>query len=284
MTTPINLDSDDPIAVSFGGGLNSSALLWLMHERGIRPDVVMFADTGAEKPSTYDHVRRVSDWAAGLGWDFVVVSRTAYPPKGANPADQPTSLEDECIRDGRMPSMAYGSARCSTEWKRRPMHRFLKQLPLAKKAWAEGRRVQQWLGIDADEAHRSANLQDTKQFTFHRPLVDWDVGRDECREALARSPFGSVGKSACFFCPSSRRSEILALRAESPSLLERALAIEDLSQGYNKSVRGLGRTWSWRSYLEAEDRQGKFDFGAFPEPPPMPCGCADDSGDDIEAT
>jgi len=35
------------IMVSFGGGVNSAALLVGMHERDERPDAILFADTGA---------------------------------------------------------------------------------------------------------------------------------------------------------------------------------------------------------------------------------------------
>ena len=42
--------------VSFGGGVNSSAMLIGMHERGITPDAILFSDTGGEKPETYQHI------------------------------------------------------------------------------------------------------------------------------------------------------------------------------------------------------------------------------------
>lgn len=44
------------IVVNFGGGTNSTALLVGMHERGIRPDVIVFSDTGSEVPHTYAHL------------------------------------------------------------------------------------------------------------------------------------------------------------------------------------------------------------------------------------
>jgi len=44
--------------VSFGGGTNSTAMLVGMWERGERPDAILFADTGGEKPHTYQHARR----------------------------------------------------------------------------------------------------------------------------------------------------------------------------------------------------------------------------------
>jgi len=38
------------MVVSYGGGVNSTAVLVGMVERGIRPDAILFADTGGEHP------------------------------------------------------------------------------------------------------------------------------------------------------------------------------------------------------------------------------------------
>lgn len=44
------------IVVNFGGGTNSTGLLVGAVERGLRPDIVVFADTGSEMPHTYAHL------------------------------------------------------------------------------------------------------------------------------------------------------------------------------------------------------------------------------------
>ena len=50
--------SKDVLAVSFGGGTNSTAMLCGFRERGIKPDLIIFADTGAEMPHTYEQIGR----------------------------------------------------------------------------------------------------------------------------------------------------------------------------------------------------------------------------------
>jgi 3'-phosphoadenosine 5'-phosphosulfate sulfotransferase (PAPS reductase)/FAD synthetase len=42
-----------PLVVAYGLGVNSTAMLVEFAPRGIRPDPVLFADTGGEKPETY---------------------------------------------------------------------------------------------------------------------------------------------------------------------------------------------------------------------------------------
>ena len=42
-----------PLVIAFGGGTDSTAMLIEMERRGVRPDLIQFADTGnrdAEKP------------------------------------------------------------------------------------------------------------------------------------------------------------------------------------------------------------------------------------------
>ena len=46
--------------VSYGAGTNSTAMLIGLHERGERPDLILFADTGGERPETYRHRDAVS--------------------------------------------------------------------------------------------------------------------------------------------------------------------------------------------------------------------------------
>lgn len=43
---------DCPLVVAYGLGVNSTAMLVEFARRGIRPDLILFADTGGEKPET----------------------------------------------------------------------------------------------------------------------------------------------------------------------------------------------------------------------------------------
>ena len=59
------------------------------------------------------------------------------------------------------------------------------------------------------------------------------------------------GKSACFFCPASRVTEIKWLAAKHPDLMDRAIAMErdaDLT-----SAAGLGRSFRWEDVIATDD-------------------------------
>ena len=54
------------------------------------------------------------------------------------------------------------------------------------------------------------------------------------------------GKSSCFFCPSMRAEEIIDLREQHPDLFRRAIVLEDNARPNLKTVKGLGRNYSWK--------------------------------------
>ena len=56
-------------------------------------------------------------------------------------------------------------------------------------------------------------------------------------------------KSACYFCPASKKQEILWLQEHHPELLERALAIERNAEAKLTSIKGLGRSFAWKNFL-----------------------------------
>ena len=229
--------------VSYGAGTNSTAMLVGLCERGERPDLILFADTGGERPETYRHLDTVSGWCERVGFPMIVTVR------------EMETLEANCLRRKALPGIAYGIKSCSEHYKGRPQKRWLKEKGITD-PWF-------WIGIDAGEAYRA------KYTEIRYPLIEWDWGRDECVEAITRAGLPQPGKSACFFCPSSKAKEILQLKRQHPALLQRALDMEanaDLTM-----VRGLGRSFAWFDLVKYDDAQSDM-FGFSPE---IPCECFD---------
>jgi hypothetical protein len=75
-------------------------------------------------------------------------------------------------------------------------------------------------------------------------------------------------------CPSMKKHEILTLAREEPEEMAKALAIEDAARasGNLKTVKGLGRSFSWREFLE-----GQGEACAARETVEEDCGCFDGS-------
>ncbi|WP_062270205.1 hypothetical protein [Endozoicomonas arenosclerae] len=243
--------------VSYGGGTNSTAMLVGLHERGIRPDLVMFADTGAEKPHTYRHLMQVNQWLEQIGFPLVETVKSVV------------KLEKDCIDRKSLPSLAFGFKTCSQRFKVQPQEKFLNNHAGCLAVWAEGGQVEKLIGYDADEHHRIKDYTSEK-YQVSYPLVEWGWGREECIEAIARAGLPQPGKSACFFCPASKKSEIFQLQADYPELALRAVAMEQNAAENLQTVKGLGRRWAWADLLKQQDM---FDY---PESHlEQACGCYD---------
>jgi 3'-phosphoadenosine 5'-phosphosulfate sulfotransferase (PAPS reductase)/FAD synthetase len=91
-----------PLVVAYGLGVDSTAMLVEFAERGIRPDLILFADTGGEKPETYAYLKAIRPFLARVGFPDVTV--VCYRPKRAVYA----SLEEQCLHTRTLPSLAYG--------------------------------------------------------------------------------------------------------------------------------------------------------------------------------
>lgn len=255
-----HLGSSDCSVVSYGGGVNSTAMLIGMIARNERPNAILFADTGGEKPATYDFVAEFRDWLAKHDLKLTVIAYSAkmQSPLGVDFAcgSAHASLEDECHNNGTLPSKAFGFGGCSQKWKRYPMDKFVQQFQPAKDAWERGEKVQRCIGIHAGETKRG-KIPDDAKFTYRFPLKEWGWSQDHCESAIREAGLAVPPKSACFFCPSMRKVEVLALAKEHPELFNRAVAMEQNAKECDglDVVKGLGRHWSWESLAKADARQ-----------------------------
>lgn len=214
---------------SWGGGVNSTAMLVGCVEKGMKVDLILFADTGGEKPETYGFLDEFDLWLQAHG--MVGVTRVSNAERSIY-----ASLEQECLTRRTLPALAFGWRSCSDKWKKRPQDRYLHD---------HGIVVDEWLiGFDAGESRRVeravADLGRRKRF----PLVEWKWYREDCVKAIQRAGLAVPVKSACFFCPASTKPEILKLKREHPELFERAREMERGAEGL-KAVKGLGRHWNW---------------------------------------
>jgi len=254
--------------VAYGGGTNSTAMLIECVRREIPVDLILFADTGGERPNTYAYVKTFSEWLVGKGYPAIVTVTGCYPKQIAD-----GSLENECLRLKVLPSRAYGYGSCSMKWKRDPQDRYVSTHPMAVSEWGKGNKVMKFIGMDADEDNRSERILaiEEKKYAYRCPLVEWEMAREECIETIKEAGLCLPGKSACFYCPSSRPSEIRQLGVVYPELAQRALDMEEAAAAGNTKIKGLGRSYSWKEILDQKE-MFEDDFHNTPE---MACGCYD---------
>ena len=157
-------------------------------------------------------------------------------------------LEDDCLARDTLPGKAFGFGSCSERFKVRPQRRWVKQQGIENAMWL--------VGIHAGEvkrAERTLNQRSDVRF----PLIEWKWDQEDCIEAIRCAGLPLPIKSACFFCPAMRKTEVIQLAKMEPELFERALEMEDGAKesGNLDTVKGLGRHWSWRGLVAADEAQ-----------------------------
>lgn len=248
-------------------------MLFGMYERSIKPDVITFANVGrenntfGEKPRTYQHVEVMSRWCEEhLGLPITNVHKTSMYD----------SLYDNCVTTQTLPSMAYGWHSCADKWKIQPQAKFMNNYAPAMAVWDVGEKVTKALGYDAGEVRRAKIAEDEK-YRFWYPLIEWGWFLEDCKAAYTRHGIPEPSKSACFFCPSSTKKEVLALARDEPELFAQAVAMERNAEPNLKTVKGLGRHWSWESLVQISEMQ----MSLLPEAPQVSCTCFDSEDDEV---
>ena len=251
-------EHDGPILiVACGMGTDSIAMLIEMKRRGIRPDIVQWADTGSERIHTYRYVRVLQAWLKRNGFPPLLIVRKRCPQAGHR------SLADQLWNTEQLPSPAFHrNHSCSAKWKLEPQRDYHKFLP-----WMQGRDVKSAIGFSADETsrrgiveavgfsadengRRSYQVDDKDGYTTTYPLQEWGMTRQDCVDSIAAAMLPQPGKSACFFCPMSKYCELQTI---DHGELAAALKIEARAEagGKLKKIRGLrkGVNETWAEWI-----------------------------------
>lgn len=205
-----------PLIVAYGLGVDSTAVLVELWKRGIRPDAILFADTGDEKQETYDYLPVINAWLISVGFPAVTVVR--YQPQDFKNFPPYHTLGENCLTNGTLPSLAFGFKSCSLKWKVVPQNAWMAKWPLAVDYWKAGGKVLKIIGYDASPkdmkryAH-AKNMEDPK-YQYWYPLVEWRMDRDACKAAIRSAALPVPPKSACKFCPATQPAELHEFRKE----------------------------------------------------------------------
>lgn len=236
-----------PLVVAYGMGVDSTAVLVEFARRKIMPGLVLFADTGSEKPETYAYLPTIQRFLKANGMPPVEVVRYVLNNPGKRDEQGNLiwykTLEEECRRHHHLPALAYGMKDCSLKWKRQPQHKRVESWQPAIDAWARGQRVTVMIGYDAGPADSRRHMHiDDERYEYWHPLREWGWDRERCKSEIRRAKLEVPVKSACFFCPAAQSHEITWLTRNHPELADRAVAMEACARRGLTSSQGL-----WRS-------------------------------------
>src|SRR3546814_14270347 len=97
-----------------GMGLDSTAMIIEWVTRGRPLDLVLTADTGSERPETYDYLPIFQRWMDVRGIAHEIVR---YAPKRFKHWPPYFSLLENCLTNAPLPSISFGRHSCSQKWK-----------------------------------------------------------------------------------------------------------------------------------------------------------------------
>jgi competence ComEA-like helix-hairpin-helix protein len=185
--------------LSFGGGVNSVAMLLLFHELEIGHEAVYVWMPDA--PETHDYLLMLE----GRGFPITVI----FPWVQSH-----WNLYNYCIAYEMTPS--YIHRWCTDKFKVRTLSKYY-QGPAFEN-----------IGFAADEAKR-ARLKVKKSIESRYPLIEYDIDRQGCIDIIKRHGLPVPVKSGCFFCCYQGVGQWKELRRRHPELFCKAVALEKLS-------------------------------------------------------
>jgi 3'-phosphoadenosine 5'-phosphosulfate sulfotransferase (PAPS reductase)/FAD synthetase len=214
---------------SWGGGVNSTAILAMMR-LGMLPELtpenttIVFADTGAEMPYTYEHTTTCR-FMDKQKWKWVLLhpmdERWAkyYPERlGGLP------LPEYCLKNKVIPTRMFRW--CSGDLKVKPINAFKKTL---------GEDVTTIIGIANDEQKRAKELGKPN---IWYPLIDHSLTRQGCIDIIRKAGLPEAKKSGCYFCPFQTKDSWLEVYHNFPDLFAKTEQIENNCKQKDFYLRG----------------------------------------------
>jgi len=183
--------------LSYGGGINSTAMLLLLADEGLEFEAV-YVDHGGDWPETKEYVQMISEL-----FELTIIIPEV---KGFN------NIYEYYWDYQVMPAVF--SRSCTSDWKIKQLHKYFKKP------------CQDFIGISFDERYRAKRKRKHKGIVDIYPLVDRQIDRQGCIEIIKAHGLPVPMKSGCFFCPFQKISEWKLLKIKHPELFQKAIDLE----------------------------------------------------------
>lgn len=236
--------------ISYGGGVQSSALIVLAAQGKIAPvKAAVFCNTGddSEHPDTLVYVRTVMrDYCEKNGMPLIEIQKTLRG-EPQTLLERMTKHERESLSE---PIPVYGytgmptSRVCTVDHKVRVYEKWVRKN-------ADRLPVETLIGISVDEIER-AKTSESKYDTRKYPLLDLGMTRTDCAAVIRDAGLPVPPKSSCFFCPFHSMLTWSELRRDSPDLFEKSAQLEDLLNE-RRAKRGMPPVYLTRKLIPVRE-------------------------------
>lgn len=246
---------------SFGGGVQSTAVLVLAVQGKVQYDAFVFANVGddSENPATIAYLRDIArPYAETHG---ITIEEVRKERRDGNHL----TLLQHVQKDARSlpipvrlaPGGNPGRRSCTGEYKIKPIAKWMRQHgATADNPFVAG------LGISTDEFARMRTDSGFPYQTLEYPLIDRGLSRADCLRIVAEAGLSQPPKSSCWFCPFRNLRAWKDMRREQPELFEQAAKLERLLLERGEAL-GRGQVYlsaALRPLDQAIGHQAAFDF------------------------
>lgn len=225
---------------SFGGGVQSTAVLVLAAQGAVQYDAFIFSNVGddSEHPDTLEYVREVAwPYAERHGIRLEEVQRIKRDGTVETILGRIESHEQSIPLPVFLPSGAPGNRTCTRDFKVLIVARWLREHGATEECPATV-----GLGISVDEMGRARTSSGFAYEQLEYPLLDLRLTRAQCADLIQRAGLPIPPKSACWFCPFTRTSGWRRLKQRRPDLFGRAVALDSYLRD-RRAKLGLYPVW-----------------------------------------
>lgn len=194
--------------LSYGGGVNSSALFFYLLDKKLPLDVVIFADTQEESVETYDAVQRMKQICEEKHIKFVTVTNG--------------NLYD--YYEQKRIVMSVQKRDCTGKFKVAPIRRYIRE------EYGKEETFVMYIGIASDEFTRM-RTSDVQYIENKYPFCEDKINRQGNLDILKANGFKAT-KSGCKGCIFNKRKTWLKMAIEDPVEFERHLHLDKNNKRY----------------------------------------------------
>lgn len=247
-------------AISYGGGVQSTAMLVLAARGKIDFRLALFSNVGddSEHPDTLEYVANVaSPYAEKHGLELRELRKVRKDGTEDTLMKQIDRVKSTIPIPMRMANGAPGNRSCTGDFKIKVVARELKRLGATRAAPAVLA-----LGISLDEYQRMRTDSGIPHETFAYPLIDLRMDRQDCINLIRSEGLPVPPKSSCFFCPFHTINQWRELMRARPDLFQKSVEME---RAMNERRAALGKDPMWMSTAlkpldEAVTENGQLDM------------------------
>ncbi|MGW2871324.1 phosphoadenosine phosphosulfate reductase [Kitasatospora sp. NPDC001225] len=223
--------------ISYGGGVQSTALLVLAAEGQIDYPTFLFANVGddSEHPATLSYIRDIAaPYAANAGIELHQLRRTRRDGTTETLMERLNRPDTRSIPiPVRMANGAPGRRSCTADFKIKVVGRWLRQHGATANDPANV-----GIGISLDEIHRANRRRSEPHEQVEYPLLDLRLRRDDCEHIIQEAGLPVPPKSSCFFCPFRTVGAWHQQRQDEPELFAKSVELE---KAVNERRAAMGR-------------------------------------------